>query len=86
MSYGKTILIPSMTLSYIDNRLESVGLGGELYKRNSPLVDENARLKAENEKLRELIQDMHISIGSFNTTFSDFLEFGNRAKKLGVEL
>lgn len=43
--------IPSMSLTYENDLLESVGIGGELYKRETPL-------SAEIAKLRALVKDM----------------------------
>lgn len=37
MSKAETISIPSLALNYVDNRLESIGYGGELYHRERTL-------------------------------------------------
>lgn len=37
MSEAETISIPSLALNYVDNRLESIGYGGELYHRERTL-------------------------------------------------
>lgn len=72
MSDSKTILIPSFALNYVHNRLESVGVGGELYKRDSERVNfaervrfgnELADLKAENSQLRRQLADVTESMG-----------------------
>ncbi len=56
MSDSKVVFIPSMSLTYEDNMLEFVGIGGELYRRDTPLIAENSVLKAENAKLRKLLR------------------------------
>ena len=63
MSDSKVIFIPSMSLAYEDNMLESVSIGGELYKRsNAPLVTENLILRAENMKLKEMVRKLEIEV------------------------
>lgn len=51
-----TVFVPSIALNYEGNTLESVGIGGELFLRNTPLSSENTRLKIKNEKLQNLMQ------------------------------
>jgi hypothetical protein len=55
----RTLSIPSLVLNYEQDRLESVGIEGELYRRDTPLIAENTVLKSENAKLRGLIADVH---------------------------
>lgn len=48
-------------------------------------AEENYRLERhEIEELHELCTDMYKSIGSMRTSFSEFVEFGYRMKKLGI--
>jgi hypothetical protein len=48
-----TIIVPGIALNYDGNMLESVGIGGEMFRRETPLSAENRLLRAENAKLRE---------------------------------
>jgi hypothetical protein len=50
-----TIIVPGIALNYDGNMLESVGIGGEMFRRETPLSAENRLLRAENAKLRELV-------------------------------
>lgn len=48
-------------------------------------ANENYKLERhEIEELHELCTDMYKSIGSMGTSFSEFVEFGDRMKKLGI--
>lgn len=51
-----TIIVPGIALNYDGNMLESVGIGGEMFRRETPLSAENRLLKAENAKLHDLIE------------------------------
>ena len=67
-----TMKVPSIAINYADGIIESIGMGGELYKRETPLKAENAKMREqgarlfdkvlelfdENDKLRKLVADM----------------------------
>lgn len=85
---------------YTQDFEECVGwLGDELPDRGHPCefaglagdgavycTADDSKLRAENAKLRELCVDMHKSIGSMQTSFSEFIAFGECMKDLGVEV
>jgi hypothetical protein len=91
-----TVLIPSIALNYDGNMLESVGIGGEMFRRETPLNAENTRLKAENAKLRELV-DAWMGCGTryhtmqggcpmFDESAKDFCKAEEIARELGIEV
>ncbi len=55
----RTVFVPGIALNYDGNMLESVGIGGEMFRRETPLSAENTRLRAENAKLRELLLEAY---------------------------
>ena len=59
MSETRTISVPSIALNYDGKMLESVGIGGEMFRRETPLSAENAQLKSDNAKLRAERDEWH---------------------------
>ena len=87
MSKTTVTFVPSLTLTYEDHLLESVGIGGEMYVRITPLKHENA-------KLRELIvniwnvarlMDANRHIDGMRITEEFRRECEKAFKELGIE-
>ena len=82
MTETRTLLVPQLALNYDGNVLGSVGIGGELYVRDTPLIAENAVLKAENAKLRELVRELYED----QCIDGDRWKYRDRMRELGVEV
>lgn len=87
-----TVFVPSIALNYEGNTLESVGIGGELFLRNTPLSSENTRLKTENAKLRELLHDARSELKKAEDELgrdlmnSATVLLGIRMRELGIDV
>ena len=82
MSKTTVTFVPSLTLTYEDNLLESVGIGGEMYVRSTPL-------KYENTKLRELVEDLYelsLCFYACTGTADDLRLMRDSIRELGIEV
>ena len=96
MSEIRTISVPSIALNYDGKMLESVGIGGEMFRRETPLSAENAQLKEENASLRGAVQGFVAENVELRDLVSDLYEdqcddgdrwkYRDRMRKLGVEV
>ena len=72
MSETRTISVPSIALNYDEGMLESVGIGGEIFRRETPLSAENAQLKSENASLRGSVRWFVIENVELRDLVSDY--------------
>ena len=99
MSDTKTIIIPSLSLNYEDNLLESIGMGRELYYRKQRDWKAIARsheqtierMGAEIAKLRELVNDLFVMCTSDCLDCEHGYDDGScrlydRMRELGIEV
>ena len=96
MSETRTISVPSIALNYDEGMLESVGIGGEIFRRETPLSAENAQLKSENASLRGSVRWFVIENVELRDLVSDMYEdqcddahrwkYRDRMRNLGIEV
>lgn len=75
-----TLTVPGFVINYRDGTIESIGMGGELYKRETPL-------EAKNAELRELCASLYARLRAVSeATDEDWIDarLTKRMQELGI--